>query len=67
MIYLRLSEGIFGFGNGGINRIETIDNRYGESIYQTALFNNLQKLTAVKESIEEIQKMLDNALEKKDT
>jgi hypothetical protein len=67
MIFLRLSEGIFGFGAGGVNRVEEVDNRYGESIYRTALFFNNTKLSAVKESIEEIQKLLDNASEKKDT
>ena len=67
MIFLRLSEGIFGFGSGAINRIEPIDDRYGDSPYKTVLYNNLQKITAVKETLEEVQKLLDNVKEKKDT
>jgi hypothetical protein len=64
--FLKLSEGLFLFGNGGVNRIEEIDNRYGASVYKTALFNNLQKISAVKESLEDIQKLLDNVSEKKE-
>ena len=67
MIFLRLSEGIFGFGSGGVNRIESTDNRYGDTVYQTVLYNNMCKLSAVKESLEEIQILLDNVREKKDT
>lgn len=64
--WLRLSEGLFYFGTGGCNRLEEVDNRYGESIYKTALFSNNTKLSAVKESLEDIQKLLDNDKEKKD-
>lgn len=60
MIFIKLSEGIFGFGNGGINRIEPIDLRYGKSPYNSVLYNNLTKITAVKETIQEIEKLLDN-------
>jgi hypothetical protein len=64
MIFIRLSEGIFGFGQGAVNRIEPIDDRYGDSPYKTVLYSNLQKITAVKETIDQIEKMLDNVLEK---
>lgn len=67
MIFIRFSEGIFGFGNGGINRIEPIDDRYGDSPYKTVLYNNLQKIGTVKETLQEVQNLLDNVKEKKDT
>lgn len=62
MIFLRLSDGIFGFGQGGINRIETIDERYtqGNSAYKTILYHNTTKIAGAKESLEEIQKLLDS-------
>lgn len=66
MKFIRLSEGIFGFGSGGINRIETIDNRYGDTVYNTVLYSNLTKISAVKETLEEVQKLLDNVAEKKE-
>lgn len=67
MIFLKLSEGIFGFGSGGVNRIEPIDDRYADSPYKTVLYNNLQKISAVKETLQEVQNLLDNVREKKDT
>ena len=66
MKFIRLSEGIFGFGQGGVNRIEPIDNRYGETIYNTVLYSNMMKISAVKETVDEVQKLLDNVSEKKD-
>jgi hypothetical protein len=66
MKFIRLSEGIFGFGSGGVNRIEPIDDRYGDSPYKTVLYNNLQKITAVKETVQDVQKLLDNVSEKKE-
>lgn len=65
--WLKLSECLFLFGEGAINRLETVDNRYGECVYPTVLFNNRQEVGRVKESIDDIQKLLDNVREKKDT
>jgi hypothetical protein len=66
MKFIRLSEGIYGFGSGGVNRIEPIDNRYGATVYNTVLYNNLTKIGAVKETVEDVQKLLDNVSEKKE-
>lgn len=66
MIFIKLSEGIFGFGNGGVNRVEPMDIRYEKTCYNTVLYNNLTKITAVKETVDEIKLLLDNVKEKVD-
>lgn len=60
-MWLRLSENLYCFGATGINRIEEIttykvDGSRAE--YQTALFVGATKITAVKESVEEIETLL---------
>lgn len=61
MKFIKLSEGIFGFGNGGINRIEPTDNRYGDTVYNTVLYRDLKKISAVKETVEELEKLLNES------
>jgi hypothetical protein len=63
-VFLKLSEGLFLFGQGGVNRIEPIDNRYSESVYKTVIYNNLTKISAVTETVAEIEKMLVDKLVK---
>ncbi len=63
-VFLKLSEGIYLFGQSGINRIEPIDTRFADSVYKTVLYNNLTKITAVKETQDEIEKMLLDKLVK---
>jgi hypothetical protein len=58
--WINLSEGVFLFGPGGINRIEPMDKRDGvKTPYQTVLYSNLTKISVVKETIEEIVDKLE--------
>lgn len=66
-MWLKLSEGLFFIGQGGVNRIEPIDSRYQEGPYKTILYSNNSKISAVKETLADIQKLLDNVREKGDT
>ena len=62
--FIKLSEGLFLIGEGGVNRIEPLALEYGfgevrESVFKTVLYSNTIKITTVKETIEEIEKLLD--------
>lgn len=59
-MWLRLTDGIYFFGTGGINRIEEIDTRYvqGEQVYFSTLFINTTKVGATKHTVDELQGML---------
>jgi hypothetical protein len=57
--WLQLSEGIFLFGTGGINRIEPMDKRNGvKTPYNTVLFSDNNKITVVKETEKQIYELL---------
>lgn len=69
--YLQLSEGLFLFGQGGVTRVEPLDKRGSsgystDSEFNTVLYNNNLKITVVKNTVDEILKMLDNKLGDKD-
>ena len=54
--WLKLSEGVFLFGQGGITSVKSIDLRdKPESyIYRTELFSGDKRISLVKESVDEI-------------
>jgi len=60
--WLELSGSLYLFGEGGINRIEPVDQRdtHKKYIYITELYQGLSRIAAVKESLEEIKEMLNN-------
>lgn len=65
--WLQLSEGIYLFGNGGINRIEPMDKRNGlETPYNTVLYSDTNKITIVKETEEQILNLLIDTSSKKE-
>lgn len=60
--WLTLSDSMYLFGENSINRIESMDNYLSTGIkseYKTALYNNSNKITVVKETIKEIEEMLN--------
>lgn len=59
-VWLELSGGLYLFGQGGINRIEPVDQRDTSRtyVYVTELYSGLTKVATVKESIETIKEML---------
>jgi hypothetical protein len=65
--WLQLSEGIYLFGNGGINRIEPMDKRNGvQTPYNTVLYSNTDRITVVKETEEQILNLLVDTNNQKD-
>lgn len=55
MKFIELSEGVYLFGEGGINRFEPMDKRDGiRTAYETILYNNTSKISCVKETVQEI-------------
>lgn len=57
--WVQLSEGIYLFGEGGINRVEPLDKRNGiKTPYNSVLFHNNERITVVKETEKEILKIL---------
>lgn len=65
--WIQLSEGIYLFGNGGINRIEPMDKRNGtQTPYNTVLYSNTDRITVVKETEEQILKLLIDTKIQKD-
>lgn len=58
--WLELSGSLYLFGQGGINRLEPVDQRdtTKKYIYITELYQGLTKIATVKESIEEIKEKL---------
>lgn len=59
--WIKLSEGTYLFGPGGINRVEPVNVRKSDgslSDYKTALFVGLTKITTVKDTEEEIEEKL---------
>lgn len=62
--FLKLSEGLFLMGQGGIVRIEPLAVEYGfgqvkENDFKTVLYAATGKITVVKDTVEEIEKLLD--------
>jgi hypothetical protein len=63
--WIQLSEGIYFFGAGGINRIEPLDKRNGvQTPYNTVLYCGNERITVVKETEEEIAKFLKPMIDK---
>ena len=61
-MWLKLSDSLFYFGQGGITRIETVDMRdtTKKYVYVTELFQGVVRVAAVKETVEEIKELLNN-------
>jgi hypothetical protein len=59
-MWLRLSEGVFFFGPGGVNVIKDIDMRDKPStyIFRTELLSGSTRISLVKESSDDILKLL---------
>lgn len=59
--WLKLSEGVFLFGQGGITVYKTIDLRDKPStfLYRTELYANSVRIDLVKETVEEINEMME--------
>lgn len=59
--WLKLADGAFLFGEGGINRFEENKDYTSNGVrskYITSLFNGAYRITATTESIEELMEML---------
>lgn len=64
--WLHLSDQLIYFGPGGVTRIDTIKNFKSDgtkSDYCTELYEGSKRMTVVKESIDEIHKLLYNNIE----
>lgn len=65
--WIQLSEGVYLFGNGGVNRIEPMDKRNGiQTPYNTVLYSNADRITVVKETEEQILNLLVDTSSKKE-
>lgn len=59
-MWLKLSDSIYWFGEGGVNKIEAIDSRYKTSMDKdnSLLYVNNIKLGSVVETVDEISQLL---------
>lgn len=59
-MWLKLSDSVFYFGPGGITVLKQIDLRDKPSsyLYKTELYANNAKIDFVKETVEQIEKMI---------
>lgn len=60
-MWLKLKDGCFFFGTGGITRFEPVDSRYvdpASNIYNTVLYRDTKRVIGVTETVDEIYKML---------
>ena len=60
-MWLNLSDTLVFVGNGGINRFEELGqyDKSKEQGYNTVLFSGLTRITLIKETVQEIQKLLN--------